>query len=117
MLGKRAKTSNKKSPIVEHAIFLLKETIKGLKNGDCTEEEIVRALEVFNPANRGYIREDEYMNYDEACMALGIGWNRNRLNNLCKKYGIINHKFNNAHIGFAKRDIMKLKLIIQETKE
>lgn len=117
MLTKKARTANKKSPTVKYAMHLLKGVIKDLKDGNCTEEEVVDALGKFNPENRGYIKEDDYMNYDEACVALGIGWNRNRLNALCKKYGVINHKFNNAHIGFAKRDIMKLKVIIQETKE
>ena len=117
MLNKKARTANKKSLIVKHTIDILKDVIKALKTGDCTEEEIVAMLEPFNPETNGYIKEGDYMNYDEACVALGIGWNRTRLNNLCKKYGNINHKFNNAHIGYAKRDIFKLKLIMKETGE
>lgn len=116
MAEKKARTANKKSPTVIYAIGLLKEVIKDLRLGKCDEADIVEALAPFNPENRGYVKEDDYMNYDEACVALGIGWNRNKLNNLCKEYGIVNHKFNNAHIGFAKRDIMKLKTIIHEFK-
>ena len=117
MLKSKAKAQNKKSPTMKYAIHLLKGVIKDITNGECSEEELADALGRFNPENRGYIKEGDYMNYDEACKELGIGWNRNRLNNLCKKYNVVNHKFNNAHIGFAKRDIMELKLIIQETKE
>ena len=114
MLKSNAKANNIKSPTVKYAIHLLKDVIRGLRNGDCTEEEVVDALARFNPENRGYIKEEDFINYDEACKELGIGWNRNKLNSLCKKYGIVNHKFNNAHIGFAKKDILKLKSIIQQ---
>lgn len=117
MLKSKAKAQNKKSPTMKYAIHLLKGVIKDIRNGECAEEELIEAVGRFNPENRGYIKEVDYMNYDEACKALGIGWNRNRLNNLCKKYGIVNHKFNNAHIGFAKSDIIKLKSIIQEETE
>ena len=114
MLKDKAKARNKKSPTMKYAIHLLKGVIKDIANGECTEEELTDALSRFNPENRGYIKEEDFVNYDDACKILGIGWNRNKLNNLCKKYGIVNHKFNNAHIGFAKSDIMKLKIIIQE---
>ena len=66
---------------------------------------------------KGYIKEGDYMNYDEAGRALGIGWNRTRLNNLCKKYHIVNHTFNNAHIGFSAKEIHRLREIIKQTGE
>lgn len=99
-----------------YAINLLRQAIKDIKSGECSDEDIAAALVTFNPETRGYIKEDEFVNYDEACKLLGIGWNRNRLNNLCKKYGVRNHTFNNAHIGFRKREIIALRAVVDKEK-
>jgi hypothetical protein len=117
MIYKRAKRANKKSPTMKYIISLLKQVIKDIRNGECSEEELTDALSKFNPETKGYIKEGDFMNYDEAGKALGIGWNRTRLNNLCKKYHIVNHKFNNAHIGFSTKEILRLREIIKETGE
>lgn len=112
-----SKGVNKNSPTMKYIITLLKQVIKDVKSGQCSEEELVAALMKFNPETKGYIREDMYVNYDEAGKILGFGWNRNKLNDLCKLYGIKNHKFNNAHIGFDKREIEKLKVFLSEKKK
>lgn len=105
----KTKKANKNSPTMKYVISLLKQVIRDIRNGTCSEEELVAALVKFNPETNGYIREDMFMNYDEAGKALGLGWNRNRLNDLCKLHGIVNHKFNNAHIGFKTKEIERLK--------
>lgn len=105
----RTKKANKNSPTMNHIISLLKQVIRDIRSGTCSEEELVAALVKFNPETNGYIREDMFMNYDEAGKALGLGWNRNKLNDLCKLHGVVNHKFNNAHIGFKTKEIERLK--------
>ena len=62
----------------------------------------------------GYIKEDDFINYDEAGVLLGVRWDRRKLNNLCKEHNIINEKFNNQHIGFRKKDILRLKQLLEE---
>ena len=94
--------------------LLLKQVIRDIRSGTCSEEELVAALVKFNPETNGYIREDMFMNYDEAGKALGLGWNRNKLNDLCKLHGVVNHKFNNAPIGFKTKEIERLKDFIKK---
>lgn len=112
-----SKKANKNSPTMKYIITLLKQVIKDIRDGKCSEEELVEALMRFNPETRGYVREDMYLNYDEAGKMLGFGWNRNKLNDLCKLYGIKNHRFNNAHIGFDKREIEKLQEILKKKQK
>lgn len=114
----KTKKANKNSPTMNYIISLLKQVIRDIRSGTCSEEELVAALVKFNPETNGYIREDMFMNYDEAGKALGLGWNRNKLNDLCKLHGVANHKFNNAHIGFKTKEIERLKdFIKKDTKK
>lgn len=114
----KTKKANKNSPTMNYIISLLKQVIRDIRSGTCSEEELVAALVKFNPETNGYIREDMFMNYDEAGKALGLGWNRNKLNDLCKLHGVVNHKFNNAHIGFKTKEIERLKdFIKKDTKK
>lgn len=109
----KTKKANKNSPTMKYVISLLKQVIRDIRNGECSEDELVAALVKFNPETNGYICEGMFMNYDEAGKALGLGWNRNKLSNLCKLYGIENHKFNNSHIGFKAKEIERLKEFIK----
>lgn len=114
----KTKKANKNSPTMKYVISLLKQVIRDIRNGECSEDELVAALVKFNPETNGYIREDMFMNYDKAGKALGLGWNRNRLNELCKLHGVKNHKFNNAPIGFKAKEIERLKdFIKKDTKK
>jgi hypothetical protein len=113
----KTKKINKDSSTMKYVISLLKQVIRNIRSGECSEEELVSALIKFNPETNGFIREDMFMNYDEAGKALGLGWNRNRLNDLCKLHGVKNHKFNNAHIGFKAKEIERLKDFMKEGKK
>jgi hypothetical protein len=108
------KKANKNSVIMKYAISLMKQITADIRAGVCSEEELTDALSKFHPEVKGYIREDMFMNYDEACKTLGIGWNRNKLNDLCKLHGIKNHKFNNAPIGFKADEIKRLIPIVKK---
>lgn len=91
---------------------LVKEEIK---NGHCDDIDIEEsARQVMDMFGEEYINPKEYMNYDEALDYLGLGYNRGKLNALCKQYGIINHRIRNVPIGFKRKDIERLFYILQE---
>ena len=114
MNEKTVAKANNKSPIMNYAITLLKQVIEDIKSGKCSEQELTDTLSKFHPESNGYIKEDDFINYDEAGMLLGVRWDRRKLNNLCKEHNIINEKFNNQHIGFRKKDILRLKQLLEE---
>lgn len=97
----------KLSPIKYAAISIL-DNLKEQIMTDCSDDDIARSLVKFSPETNGYYKEDDFVNYDEALDILHLSSNRNKLNILCKKHGIKNVRFNNACIGFPKKDIEKL---------
>lgn len=107
--------TRKLSPIKRAALKIL-DNLKEQIITDCDDGEIVEALERFNPENNGYVREDQYMNYDQAMKVVGIG-NRTTFNEICKRNNVVNYTFKNAHIGFRKKDIEKLAIKLKEERE
>lgn len=95
------------SPIKYAAIKIL-DNLKEQIMTDCSDDDIARSLMKFNPETHGYYKEDDFVNYDEALDILHLSSNRNKLNVLCKKHGIKNVRFNNACVGFPRKDIEKL---------
>ena len=74
--------------------------------GDCSDEELQENMSRINcEANDDYINKNDYVNADQAIKILGIGYNRNKLFELTKKYGVVNHTLNNQHIGFKRKEI------------
>lgn len=104
------------TPIKKAALHLL-DKLKEQVMSDCSDEEITDALAKFNPECHGYVKESDFMNYDQALEYLHLGQNRTRLNELCKSYGIKCTRFNNAPIGFPKKDIVRLGEIFKEEVE
>ena len=113
------KKCDKQSPTTKAAIGVLEFLIAELKGGKCTEEEISDAMVRFHPSSHGeYINPDDYCNYDEACKILHLGYNRGKLNELCKAYGIKNYSVKNRPMGFKKAEINRLKeLLADEVRE
>lgn len=104
--------------IIKKAALSILDAIKDDIMNKWTDEEITSAVAKFNPNLFGYVKEDDFVNYDEALKILHMGNNRIRLTELCKIYGIENVRFNNMPIGFPKRDIiMMAKAIDEEVKE
>lgn len=104
--------------IIKKAALSILDAIKDDIVNKWTDEEITSAVAMFNPNLFGYVKEDDFVNYDEALKILHMGNNRIRLTELCKIYGIENVRFNNMPIGFPKRDIiMMAKAIDEEVKE
>ena len=114
MNEKNIAKANKKSPTMNYAITLLKQVIEDIKSGKCSEQELTDALSKFHPESNGYFKEEDFVNYDEAGLLLGVRWDRRKLNNLCKEHNIVNQKVNNLHIGFRKKDILRLKQLLEE---
>lgn len=106
--------SNKLSPTMRYAIVILKNAIKDILCGNCSEEEVADIISKVNPERHGMINPSDYINYDDALKLLPFGYNRNKLNALAKKYGIENKRVNNMPIGFNRKDI---ELLVKKVKE
>lgn len=104
------------SPIKRAALALLDKLREQIVT-DCNDDEVTASLSKFNPERHGYVKEDDFVNYDEALKILHLSNNRTKLNELCKEYGIKNVKFNNAAIGFPRKDIERLAEIFKEEIE
>lgn len=83
---------------------------------DCDDETLTSRMSDMRVLDIDAFHEDDYYTYDEAIAELDIGYNRNRLSELTKKYNIRNRKFKNVSVGFHKDDIQKLKLILSKNK-
>lgn len=83
---------------------------------DCDDETLTARMSDIRVLDVDAFHEDDYYTYDEAINELGIGYNRNRLSELTKKYNIRNRKFKNVSVGFHKDDIMKLKIILNKNR-
>ena len=88
---------------------LCKQILRGLKNGECTEEEIDDLISKTEPRSRGYFREEDFVTADEAMKILCLGKNRNRFFDLIKVYKIESQTFNGVKIGYRREEIHKLK--------
>ena len=104
------------SPIKRVALVLL-DKVKEQIMTDCDDDEVVTSLAKFNPERHGYVKEDDFVNYDEALKILHLSNNRTKLNELCKEYNIKNVRFNNAAIGFPRKDIERLAVLMKEEVE
>ena len=103
--------------VIKKAALKLLDKLKEQVMNDCSDEEITEALAKFNPERHGYVKESDFMNYDQALEYLHLGQNRTKLNELCKSYGIKCIRFNNAPIGFPRKDIERLGEIFKEEVE
>lgn len=99
---------------IKKATLNLLDKLKEQIMTDCTDEEITEALAKFHPERHGYVKESDFLNYDEAMDILHLGRNRVKLKQLCDSYGIKNIRFNNMYIGFPRRDIERLAQILSE---
>lgn len=75
---------------------------------DLTDQEAERLLSRIGGCVTQSINEHDFVNYDKALRILGMKTNRQKLNELCKANGIKNVRFNNAYIGFPRKEIEAL---------
>lgn len=77
--------------------------------GDCSDEDLALNMQrVRLDSNSDYINIHDYVNADQAIKIIGKGCNRTKFFELTKKHGIKNHKLNNQHIGFLRKEIEEL---------
>ena len=102
---------------IKRAMLALIDKLKEHVMEDCDDDDIAFALAKFSPQRYGYVKEDEYINYEKAQAILCISNNRTKLNELCKMYGIKNHKINNMPVGFKRSEIERLAVILEEKRK
>ena len=87
---------------------LCKQILRDLKNGECTDEQIDDLIASTEPRSRGYFREEDFVNADEAMKILRLGNNRNRFFDLIKAYRIESKTFKGIKVGYRREEIHKL---------
>lgn len=92
----------------QYAWKLCKQLLRGLKSGECTDEQIDDLISKTEPRSRGYFREEDFVTADEAMKILRLGQNRNKFFDLLKVYKIESQTFNGVKIGYRREEIHKL---------
>lgn len=101
------------SPIRRTALAIL-DRLREQVMAECSDEELIYSVAKFSPENNGYVREDEFVNYDEALKILHLQQNRMKLRNLCRANHIENIRFRNKNIGFRRSEIEMLSRKLDE---
>lgn len=83
--------------------------LENLVSNKCDNEEILRTMSDFNDFAQGKYREDDLVNYDEACKILGFSTsNRVGLKRELDKNGIKQVVINNQRVGFPRHKVEAL---------
>lgn len=89
---------------MKEAIRYVKDILNRMENDECNDEQIGYILGRVNAENKGYFKQDSYVNYDEAMRMVGIG-NRNKLIEMLSKHGVEMQKINNTPVGFLRSEV------------
>ena len=82
-------------------------------NGDCSDEELMENMSRMGSySNEKKLDSNDYVNVDKAMAIIGVR-SRNKFFDIVHKYGIVNHKFNNQHIGYLKKDVEQIACILK----
>lgn len=93
-----------KSPLMKEAIRYVKDILNRMENDECNDEQIGYVLGRVNAENKGYFKEDSFMNYDKAMRELNIG-TRKELVKVLKRHGVKMQKIGNTKVGFLTTEI------------
>lgn len=93
-----------KSPLMKEAIKYIKDVLRRMENDECNDEQVGYILGRVNAENKGYFKEDSFVNYDEAMRMLNIG-NRNKLVEIMSKHGVEMQQINNTPVGFLRTEV------------
>ena len=104
------------SAIKKAALAMLK-ALGGSIRRDFTDNETERLVARMGRCMVLAVNEHDFVNYDKALAILGLKTNRQKLNELCKRHGIKNVRFNNAYIGFPRREIEALARKLRKEKD
>jgi hypothetical protein len=100
----------------QYAWKLCRQILRDLKEGNCTEEQIDDLIAKTEPRSRGYFREEDFVNADEAMKILRLGNNRNRFFDLIKAYKIESQTFKGIKVGYKREEIYKLQERLAQEK-
>ncbi len=82
-------------------------------NGDCSDEELQENMtRISIAANKDYINKNDYVNADQAMKILDVK-NRTKFFDIINRYKVVNHTFNNQHIGFKRKEIESIACILK----
>ena len=104
------------SPIKRWLFETLFDKIWSIFSSECRETDIVYAVNALEKVNSEYIKESDFMNYDESMKALGFSHNRTGFKYLMDAKGIEQVIFKSHKVGFRRSDIMSLKAEIDEKR-
>jgi len=93
-----------KSPLMKEAIKYVEDVLRRMKNNECNDEQIGYVIGKVNAENKGYFKEDSFVNYDEAMRILNIG-NRNKMVEILSKHGVAMQKVGNTPVGFLRSEV------------
>lgn len=93
-----------KSPLMIEAIKYVKDLLHRMENDECNDEQIGYILGRLNAENKGYFKEDSFVNYDEAMRMLNIG-NRNKMVEVLSRHGVEIQKVGNTSVGFLRTEV------------
>lgn len=89
---------------MKEAIRYVEDLLRRMKNDECNDEQVGYIIGRVNAENKGYFKEDSFVNYDEAMRMLNIG-NRNKLVEIMSKHGVDMQKVNNTPVGFLRTEV------------
>ena len=82
-------------------------------NGDCSDEELQENMtRISIAANKDYINKNDYVNAEQAMKILDVK-NRTKFFDIINRYKVVNHTFNNQHIGFKRKEIEGIACILK----
>lgn len=93
-----------KSPLMKEAIRYVDDILRRMKNNECNDEQIGYMFGRVNAENKGYFKEDSFVNYDDAMRILNIG-SREAMQKVLAKHGVKTHTINNHKVGFLRTEV------------
>lgn len=89
---------------MKEAIRFVKDILHRMENDECNDEQLGYVLGRVNAENKGYFKEDSFMNYDKAMRELNIG-TRKELVKVLKRHGVKMQKIGNTKVGFLTTEV------------
>lgn len=104
------------SPIKRWLFETLFDKIWSIFSSDCKETDVAYAVNALGKVNSEYVKESDFMNYDESMKVLGFSHNRTGFKYLMDAKGIEQVIFKSHKVGFKRSDIMSLKEELDEKR-
>ena len=102
-------------PILAELRRIFVEGIRRIDNDECSDSYAMGMISRFNAESKGFYDKDSLVNYDKAMKILNVK-NRNKFNDLCKRYHIEQKHLNNMPVGLLKAEIEDLAVRLSKEK-